>query len=65
MSRVQMAHSKYKTYVNIDSQETALTEVQEMYRKAWFIVPHSVSRPHQVQTFVYLGTALHTQKILN
>ena len=29
-----MAHSKYKTYVNIDSQETALTEVQEMYRKA-------------------------------
>ena len=60
-----MAHSKYKTYVNIDSRETALTEVQEMYRKAWFIVPYSLSRHHQVQIFVYLGKALHTHKILN
>ena len=60
-----MALSQWKTYVNTDSQETALTEVQNIYKKAWYIVPYSVSRTYQVQTFVYLGMALHTQKILN
>ena len=58
-----MALSQCKTYVNTDSQETALTEVRKIYKKAWLIVPYSISRTYQVQTFVYLGMAFHTHKI--